>query len=122
MIHMPDSPKFFSIGKVEGVPEIILGTADFVSRPIITLAEEEFKTYVSQNKPKRLVLNFKNVSHISSEFITALIRMQEQVKGNGGNMKLTHMNEVVFAAFKLTNLAGRLFMIYETTPQAIDAF
>ena len=122
MIHMPDSPKFFSISKLEGVPEIILGTADFVSRPIINLTEEEFKTYVDENKPKRLVLNFKNVIHISSEFITALIRMQEQVKGNDGTMKLTHMNPVVLAPFKLTNLAGRLFMIYETTPQAIDAF
>lgn len=119
---MPYSPKFFSVNDVEGIPEIILGSADFVSRPIITLAAEEFKAYVKQNKPKRLVLNFKNVSHISSEFITALIRMQEEVTGNGGKMKLSHMNEIVFAPFKITNLAGRLFMIYETTPQAIDAF
>lgn len=119
---MSDPPKFFSIHDVEGVPEIRLGTADFVSRPIINLAEEEFKSYVHETRPRRLVLNFSNVSHISSEFITALIRMQEQVKVNDGTLKLTHMNEVVFDAFKLTNLAGRLFMIYETTPQAIDAF
>ncbi len=51
-----------------------------------------------------------------------MIRMQEDVTGNDGKMKLSHMNPVVFAPFKITNLAGRLFMIYETTPQAIDAF
>ena len=119
---MPNPPKFFSIHDVEGVPEIVLGTADFVSRPIIMLAEEEFQTYVDENKPKRVVLNFKNVSQISSEFITALMRMQEQVKGIDGQMKLTHMNKIVLAPFHLTNLAGRLFMIYDTTPQAIDAF
>ncbi|MGI9428245.1 MAG: STAS domain-containing protein [Bythopirellula sp.] len=119
---MADSPKFFSVNQVEGIPEIILGTADFVSRPIITMAAEEFNAYVYKHKPKRLVLNFKNVSHISSEFITTLMRMQEAVTGNDGEMKLSHMNEVVYTPFKLTNLAGRLFMIYETTPQAIDAF
>ena len=119
---MPDSPKFFTVNDLEGVSEIILGTADFVARPIITLAAEEFQTYVAKNNPKRLVLNFRNVSHISSEFITALIRMQEAVTGNDGEMKLSHMNETVYAPFKLTNLAGRLFKIYDTTPQAIDAF
>lgn len=122
IVEMPYSPKFFSVNEVEGIPEIILGTADFVSHPIIALAAEEFKAYVNKNKPKRLVLNFKNVSHISSEFITALIPMQEAVTGNDGQMKLSHMNETVLSPFKLTKLAGRLFMIYETTPQAIDAF
>ncbi len=119
---MSDSPKCFSVNETEGVSEIILGTADFLTRPIINLAAEEFQTYIEQNNPKRVVLNFKNVNHISSEFITALIRMQEVVTGNEGEMKLSHMNEIVYSPFRLTNLAGRLFKIYETTPQAIDAF
>jgi anti-anti-sigma factor len=119
---MSDSPKFFRSKKVEGVTEIILGTADFVSRPIISLAQQEITTYVDQYKPKRLVINFTNVSHISSEFITAMLRIQDHVRGHGGQMKLTHLNDNVYAPFKLTKLAGRVFMIYETTPEAIDAF
>ncbi len=50
IVHMSDSPKFFSVNDVEGIPEIILGTADFVSRPIITLTAEEFKAYVSEEQ------------------------------------------------------------------------
>jgi anti-anti-sigma factor len=119
---MPGSPKFFTVANVEGVPEITLGTADFVSRPIIVMAQEEITNYIDKHKPSRLVVNFKNVGHISSEFITGMIRIQDHVTGNGGKMKLTHMNETVYAPFKLTNLAGRLFLIYETTPEAIDAF
>ena len=119
---MPDSPKFFTVHAIEGVPEIILGTADFVSHPIIVMAQEEITAYVNQSKPERLVINFKNVSHISSEFINALIRIQDHVQGNGGAMKLTHMNETVYTPFQLTNLADRLFKIYKTTPEAIDDF
>ena len=119
---MAESPKFFAVDEFEGALEIVLGTADFVSRPIITLAQEEITQFIDQHKPSRLIINFRNVRHISSELITALIRIQDHVKGHGGKMKLTHMNETVYTAFKLTKLAGRVFPIYETTPEAIDAF
>ena len=119
---MPDLSKFFHVREIEGISEIILGTADFVTRPIIVMAQEEITNYVDDNKPTRLVINFGNVSQISSEFISALIRIQDHVKAHDGQMKLTHMSDTVYAPFKLTNLAGRLFMIYETTPEAIDAF
>lgn len=119
---MPDSPKFFTVAKIEGVPEITLGTADFVSRPIIVMAKEEITEYVGTDKPTRLVINFKNVSHISSEFIAAMIHIQDHVKGNGGVLKFSHMSETVQAPFRITNLVGRLFTIYDTTPEAIDAF
>lgn len=119
---MPDSPRFYSVHAIEGVPEITLGTADFVSRPIIVMAKEELIEYVDQAKPKRLVINFKNVSHISSEFISAMINLKDHVDGHGGTMKFSHMNDAVQTPFRITNLAGRMFLIYETTPEAIDAF
>jgi len=119
---MAEEPTFFSINSIEDVPELILGTADFVSRPIIVLAKEEITTYVDTHQPKRLVINFKNVGHISSEFIAAMIHIQDHVTGHDGQLKFSHMNETVKAPFRITNLAGRLFMIYETTPEAIDAF
>lgn len=119
---MAETPKFFTVKELEGVPEIVLGTADFVSRPVIVMAEEELTTFIDQQKPSRLVINFKNVRHISSEFITAMIHIRDHVNGHGGIMKLTHLCETVLTPFKMTNLAGRLFMIYDTTPEAIDAF
>ena len=119
---MEDAPEFFTVSEVEGVPELILGTADFVSRPIIVLSQEQIIDFVDKNKPKSLVINFKNVSHISSEFITAMIRVRDHVLGHGGEMKFSHLNESVYAPFKITKLAGRLFMIYDTTSEAVDSF
>ncbi|MEM1070625.1 MAG: STAS domain-containing protein [Planctomycetota bacterium] len=119
---MADEPKFFTIHEIEGVPELVLGTADFVSRPIIVMAKEEITQLIDADKPERLVINFKRVSHISSEFIAAMIHIQDHVVGHGGKLKFSHMNETVKAPFRITNLADRLFMIYETTPEAIDAF
>ena len=87
---MAGLPKFFTTREIEGISEIVLGTADFVSRPIIVMAQEEIIDYIEQTKPKRLVINFSKIHQISSEFITALMRIQDHVKGNGGEMKLTH--------------------------------
>lgn len=119
---MDHASDFFSVSHVDDVPELILGTADFVSRPIIVLAKEQLIEYIDEHKPERLVISFKNVSHISSEFITAMIHVRDHVKGHGGEMKFSHMNESVYTPFKITKLAGRLFMIYETSAEAVDSF
>ncbi len=119
---MESHPEFFTLAEIEGVPELTLGTADFVSRPIIVLAQDQIIEYVDREQPKRLIINFKNVSHISSEFINAMIDVRDHMKANEGVMKFSHMNDTVQMPFKITKLAGRLFMIYETSAEAVDAF
>lgn len=119
---MEDTSKFFVVNEIEGITEVVLGTADFVSRPIILLAQEDLISYIDREKPPKLVINFKNVGHISSEFLNAMLQFRDHVLGQGGELKLSHLNETVQLPFRMTNLAGRLFSIYDTTPQAIDAF
>ncbi len=119
---MTTDSKFFEIHEFEGAVEIQLGSCDFVSRPIIVLAFEELTEYIDKNHPERVILNFKNVQHVSSEFITEMIRLNDHVSGNDGLLKLSHMSDDVEMPFKLTNLSGTLFKVYKTTPQAIDAF
>ncbi len=119
---MEENSKFFSVSQLEGTTEIVLGSADFVSRPIIVLAQNELIDFIDAEKPSKVVINFKHVSHISSEFLTAMLRIYDHVVGQDGELKLSHMNDSVISPFKMTNLAGSPFMIYETTPQAIDAF
>ena len=61
MIGLETDSKFFEVVEIEGIPEIILGSADFVSRPIILLAQEDLINFIDANRPARLVINFKNV-------------------------------------------------------------
>jgi anti-anti-sigma regulatory factor len=119
---MEEASKFFEVLEIEGITEIILGTADFVSRPIILLAQDDLVAYIDDKKPSRVVMNFKHVGHISSEFLNLMLRIHDHVVGQGGQVKLSHLNETVRTPFQITHWAGRLFDIYENTPQAIDAF
>lgn len=119
---MSDTSKYFEVNEIEGVVEIELGTADFVSRPIISLAVGEMIEYVDANQPSRVVVNFQNVSQISSEFISAMIRFNDHVGGHDGQLRFAHVSDQVLAPFKITNLAGTLFKIHSNTSQAIDSF
>ena len=119
---MNQPPELFTVSQVDGVPELILGTADFVTRPIIVMAQDQLIAYIDKHQPQRLIINFKNVHRISSEFITSMIRVRDHVKVNDGEMKFSHVNESVYTPFKITNLAGRVFPIYETSAEAVDSF
>ena len=51
-----------------------------------------------------------------------MLRVNDHVVGQDGEVKLSHLNDSVRTPFQMTHLAGRMFDIYDTTPQAIDAF
>ena len=114
--------KFFTHQEIEGTQVLVLGTADFVTRPIIVMAQDEIVNYVQTYQPARLVIDFANVHRISSEFLNAMIQIRDHVLGNGGMLKLSQVKDTVRSAFRITHLEGRVFEIYESTPQAIDAF
>ena len=121
-VALAEPSKFFEIQTHESTTEVILSSADFVSRPIIIQAIDDLISFADDNKPARLVVNFENVKQISSEFITAMIRLRDQVVGDDGQLKFSFMSKQVLLPFKITNLASTLFEIHGTTPKAIKAF
>lgn len=107
---------------VEDVPVVFLADADYRSSAVIQKTQEELIEYIDSTKPKQLIINFRNVKAISSEFLTSMIRAHEYVTFHEGTLKLSNMSDRVRAAFKVTNLDGTMFHIYPTMPNAIDAF
>ncbi len=105
----------------DGVPLVYLTDTKFLERQTIQDTQSELIAYLELNTPTRLVISFKDVAAISSEFIATLIRCREYVKSSGGELRLSDMNPVVRMAFKVTKLDGTLLMIYDTVPLAIDS-
>jgi anti-anti-sigma factor len=106
----------------EGATVIHLIDLKLLDRETIQGTQDELVEYVNSYRPERLIIDFKDVKAISSEFIAALIRCREYVKSNEGQLRLSGMNPVVRMAFKVTNLDGRLLFIYDTIPLAVDSF
>jgi anti-anti-sigma factor len=105
----------------EGIPVIILTDVKFLDRETIQGAQEELLTYLETTKPTRLIINFQNVTAISSEFISTLLRCREYVKSVDGEFCLSNMNPVVRMAFKVTKIDGKLVHIFDTVALAAAA-
>jgi anti-sigma B factor antagonist len=69
----------------------------------------------------RMLLNFKNVDHLSSAALGMLITLNKKIKERSGVLKLSDINRQIFEVFKITRL-NRVFDIHETADQALSGF
>ncbi|EMI18524.1 anti-anti-sigma regulatory factor (antagonist of anti-sigma factor) [Rhodopirellula maiorica SM1] len=106
----------------EGVPVVFLTSSKFIDRELIQQTQQELIAFIQSTKPARLVINFKDVEAISSEFITTMLRCSDYVQSENGELRLCNMTPMVRMAFQVTNLDGTLLHIMDSTPKAILSF
>jgi len=82
---------------------------------------EELHQVVESEAGIKLLLNFKNVDHLSSAALGMLITLNKKVKEQNGDLKLSDINRQIFEVFKITRL-NRVFDIHETADQALSQF
>ena len=83
--------------------------------------EEELHQVVDSEPGIKLLLNFKNVDHLSSAALGMLITLNKKVKETNGELKLSDINRQIFEVFKITRL-NRVFEIHDTAEQAVALF
>lgn len=82
---------------------------------------EELQRLVGGTPGIKLLLNFRNVDHLSSAALGMLITLNKHVQTNNGAMKLSDINRQIFEVFKITRL-NRVFEIHDTAAQALAGF
>ena len=68
----------------------------------------------------KVLLDFKNVQHLSSAALGMLIELNKQVMGRKGQLVLANINPQIYEVFRITRL-NKLFNIQSTTEDAIKA-
>jgi len=87
----------------------------------ITQIGEQLTELVQAHPGIRLLLNFRNVEHLSSAALGMLITLERQIKEERGRLKLTDIRPQIFEVFKITRL-NRLFEIHDTAEEAMQSF
>jgi len=82
---------------------------------------EELDRLVESEPGIKLLLNFKNVDHLSSAALGMLITLNRKVMERSGDLKLSDINRQIFEVFKITRL-NRVFDIHETADNAMAVF
>ncbi len=82
---------------------------------------EELDELVESEPGVKLLLNFKNVDHLSSAALGMLITLSKKIKERDGDLKLSDINRQIFEVFKITKL-NRVFDIHDNADDAMAAF
>ncbi len=98
----------------------ILGNSLLDSAVIQELAAELMA--VVADRPTKLVVRFAEVSRCSTEVINVLLQAKKRLLTDGGDLHICEMTEGIRHTFRILNLDGTVFAIFETQEDAIGAF
>ena len=80
--------------------------------------QEELLAYAENQQPKRLIVNFDCVRRCSTEIINAMLRTRKRIAAGGGDMRLCGMSQNIRDVFRMLNLEGNVFEIFDTLDEA----
>jgi anti-sigma B factor antagonist len=93
------------------------GFLDAHTSPIL----ENALTKLLDQKSYNIVINFKDLSYISSAGLGVFMAFIEQSRENGGDIKLCEMSKKIYNIFDMLGFP-LLFEIYEKETKAVEKF
>ena len=109
------------IRRANGVSVVEFADRKILEELSIQEIGEELHQVVESEAGIKLLLDFKNVDHLSSAALGMLITLNKKVKEQSGDLKLSDINRQIFEVFKITRL-NRVFDIHDTAEEALARF
>ena len=82
---------------------------------------EELGSIIDASPSPKLLLNFDNVEHLSSAALGTLITINNAVKRQGGQLRLSNIDPQIYEVFVITKL-NKLFQIHDDDTAALASF
>ncbi|MHC4063481.1 MAG: STAS domain-containing protein [Planctomycetota bacterium] len=118
---MPEGQARLSVTQKDGVNVVEFSDRKILEELSIREIEEELFGLVQAADAIKLLLNFKNVEHLSSAALGMLINLEKQVARKEGKLMLSDINPQIFEVFKITRL-HKMFEIHDTAAEAMKHF
>lgn len=118
---MEQPSSHLKIKRADGVSVVEFADRKILEELSIQEIGDELDQLVESQPGIRLLLNFRNVDHLSSAALGMLITLNKKIKEQSGSLKLSDINKQIFEVFKITRL-NRVFDIHETADQAMAGF
>jgi anti-sigma B factor antagonist len=87
----------------------------------IQVIGEQLLNLVNELSRKKLLLNFRNVEHMSSAVLGMLVTFNKKVQAVGGKLILCNIDAQLREVFEITKL-DRLFVIRRDEEEGLQAF
>jgi len=99
---------------------VLLYPRGFINAHTVRLFEDELTRALGQQRYK-IVVNCAQLAYIASAGLGAIMGAIEEIRRNGGDLRLTDMNEAVRNIFEILGFT-HLYRIYPTEMEAILSF
>lgn len=101
-------------------------TVGFLDRNILEEASiqqigDEIGGLILASPNPKILLNFENVEHLSSAALGTLITINNNVKKQGGQLRLANIDPQIYEVFVITKL-NKLFVIHDDNAAALASF
>lgn len=107
---------------VDGDVHILqISVSDLSDREIVRALEEGLGEYLKQHQPGKFVLDFVEVRFLTSEMLSVLLRLREQVREWHGAVRLANLSGSVREVFRVTKLE-QIFAIDHGVDESRSAF
>jgi anti-sigma B factor antagonist len=92
----------------------------FINAHTVRLFEGEIQKAVKQNRFK-IVVNCSELAYIASAGLGAIMGAIEEVRSNGGDIRLSELNETVLNIFEILGF-NHLYRVFPSEMEAILSF
>jgi anti-sigma B factor antagonist len=92
----------------------------YINAHTVRLFESEIQKALEQRQFK-IVVNCSGLSYIASAGLGAIMGAIEEIRGNGGDLRLSELNETVLNIFEILGF-NHLYRIFPSEMEAIMSF
>ena len=104
--------------QVEGIT--LIYPRGYINAHTVRLFESEIQKAVQENSFK-IVVNCAGLAYIASAGLGAIMGAIEEIRGNGGDLRLSELNETVLNIFEILGF-NHLYRIFPSEVDAIMSF
>jgi anti-anti-sigma factor len=116
------SSQHFDVQQDGDVTVVTLTSPELLDHLVTHEMQDELFAFAENEKPKRLIVDFQQVRRCSTEIINAMLRTRKRVAGAGGDVRLCGMHKHIRDVFRMLNLEGNVFEIFDTLDEAKQNF
>jgi anti-sigma B factor antagonist len=99
---------------------VLLYPKGFINAHTVRMFEGEIQKALQQKRFK-IVVNCASLAYIASAGLGAIMGAIEEIRSNGGDLRLTELNETVFNIFEILGF-NHLYRIFPSEVDAILSF
>lgn len=115
-----DEDALLRITKQNDVAVVRFATSRILDQSNVQQLGDELESLVEDYGLEKIVLNFENVSYMSSAVMGKLVSLLKRVESAGGKLTLCNIEASIYEIFEIMRF-DRMFDIYDTEDEAVIA-